>query len=174
MIVLAALRHDQRLADLAGGIGVSRTPVDRWLKEMIDLLAAQAPRLERVLARIARSGGSVVLIDGALLATQRRAGLAMTRRWSAKHKRHGLLISKLTDLNGGCRGRPRPGLPGARRSLPAATITSPSGLSEAGLTAIADVGFVGLDDDPHDPMVITGYEKPKGRSFRPQRSWSTS
>ncbi|KPI06332.1 DDE transposase family protein [Streptomyces mirabilis] len=43
MIVLAALRHDQRLADLAGGNGLSRTTVDRWLKEMIDLLAARAP-----------------------------------------------------------------------------------------------------------------------------------
>ncbi|WP_371642995.1 hypothetical protein [Streptomyces mirabilis] len=43
VIVLAALRHDQRLADLAGGNGLSRTTVDRWLKEMIDLLAARAP-----------------------------------------------------------------------------------------------------------------------------------
>ena len=51
VIVLAALRHDQRLADLAGGNDVSRTTVDRWLKEMIELLAAKAPRLERVLAK---------------------------------------------------------------------------------------------------------------------------
>ncbi|MFE9068653.1 hypothetical protein [Streptomyces violaceusniger] len=43
VIVLAALRHDQRLADLAGGNGLSRTTVDRWLKEMLDLLAARAP-----------------------------------------------------------------------------------------------------------------------------------
>ncbi|MGP4090311.1 hypothetical protein [Streptomyces sp. KR55] len=47
VIVLAALRHDRRLADLAGGNDLSRTPVDRWLKEMIELLAAKAgPRGE--------------------------------------------------------------------------------------------------------------------------------
>ncbi|MFE2039169.1 hypothetical protein ACFXBB_39315 [Streptomyces scopuliridis] len=52
VIVLGALRHDQRLADPAGGNLISRTTVDRWLKELIDLLAARAPRLERVLAKI--------------------------------------------------------------------------------------------------------------------------
>ncbi|WP_079087284.1 transposase family protein [Streptomyces scabiei] len=29
-------------------------------------------------------------------------------------------------------------------------------LREAGLGALADLGFVGLDDDPDDPMIITG------------------
>ncbi|ANZ14788.1 hypothetical protein O1L44_02315 [Streptomyces noursei] len=29
VIVLAALRHDRRLADLAGGNGISRTTIDR-------------------------------------------------------------------------------------------------------------------------------------------------
>ncbi|GHF41488.1 hypothetical protein GCM10010359_50170 [Streptomyces morookaense] len=100
VIVLAALRHDQRLADLARGNQVSRTTVDRWLKGMIELLAARAPRLERVLAKIAREGGSVVLLDGSLIPTQRRTGLPMKRRWSTKHKRHGLLVIALTDIKG--------------------------------------------------------------------------
>ncbi|MFJ9026753.1 transposase family protein [Streptomyces sp. NPDC102259] len=36
-------------------------------------------------------------------------------------------------------------------------------LRAAGLAAIADLGFVGLDggDDSSDPAVITGYKKPK-------------
>ncbi|MGP4053028.1 hypothetical protein [Streptomyces sp. 2A115] len=81
------------LAHLAGGNAVSRTTVDRWLKEAIELLAARAPRPERVLAKIAaREGGSVVLLDGPLIPTQRRTGLPLRRRWSAKHKRHGLLV----------------------------------------------------------------------------------
>lgn len=63
VVVLAVLRHDQRLADLAGGNQVSACTVRRWLLEVIDLLAAKAPRLERALARITRSGGEVVLID---------------------------------------------------------------------------------------------------------------
>ncbi|QEV21895.1 hypothetical protein [Streptomyces alboniger] len=86
MIMLAALRHDQHLADLAGGNDVSRTTVDRWLKEMIELLAAKAPRPERALAKIAREGGSVVLLDGSLIPTERQPGLPTRRRWSAKHR----------------------------------------------------------------------------------------
>ncbi|MFD7104743.1 hypothetical protein [Streptomyces celluloflavus] len=44
MIVLAVLRHDQRLADVAGGNAVSESTVRRWRDELIGLLVAQAPR----------------------------------------------------------------------------------------------------------------------------------
>jgi hypothetical protein len=169
VIVLAALRHDQRLADLAGGNSVSRTTVDRWLKEMIGLLAARAPRLERVLARIARSGGSVVLLDGSLIPTQRRAGIDMRRRYSGKHKRHGLLVIALTDLKGRLlwvsTARPARG-----SEITACRHDDLVGrLREAGLAAIADLGFVGLDDDSADPAVITGYKKPKGKKLPPAK-----
>ncbi|UQA91396.1 transposase [Streptomyces halobius] len=169
VIVLAALRHDQRLADLAGGNAVSRTTVDRWLKEMIDLLAARAPRLERVLAKIAREGGSVVLLDGSLMSTQRRTGLPMRRRWSAKHKRHGLLVIALTDIKG------RLLWTSTARPARGSEITAcrhdglVSRLREAGLAAVADLGFVGLDDDTGDPAVITGYKKPKGKKLSPAK-----
>ncbi|MEU3283336.1 transposase family protein [Streptomyces antibioticus] len=169
MIVLAALRHDQRLSDLAGGNDVSRTTVDRWLKEMIDLLAARAPRLERVLAKIAREGGSVVLLDGSLIPTQRRTGLPMRRRWSAKHKRHGLLVIALTDVRGRLlwtsTARPARG-----SEITACRHDDLVGrLREAGLAAIADLGFVGLDDEMGDPAVITGYKKPKGKKLPPAK-----
>ncbi|MGW3943858.1 transposase family protein [Streptomyces phaeochromogenes] len=168
-IAVIALRHDQRLADLAGGNLISRTTVDRWLKELIDLLAARAPRLERVLAKIAREGGSVVLLDGALIPTQRRTGLPMRRRWSAKHKHHGLLVIGLTDLKG--------------RLLWTSTAHPARGseitacrhddlvdrLRAANLAAIADLGFVGLDDDMGDPAVITGYKMPKGKQLPPAK-----
>ncbi len=74
MIVLAVLRHDQRLADLAGGNNVSESTVRRWRDELIGLLATQAPRLDRALKKIAKRGGEVVLIDGTLIPTQRRTG----------------------------------------------------------------------------------------------------
>lgn len=169
VIVLAALRHDQRLADLAGGNDVSRTTVDRWLKEMIGLLAAKAPRLERVLAKIAREGGSVVLLDGSLIPTQRRTGLPMRRRWSAKHKRHGLLVIALTDVKGRLlwtsTARPARG-----SEITACRHDDLVGrLREAGLAAIADLGFVGLDDDTGDPTIITGYKKPKGKKLPPAK-----
>ncbi|MGW2086232.1 hypothetical protein [Streptomyces sp. NPDC001880] len=44
MIVLAVLRHDQRLADMAGGNDISATTVRRWRDELIALLAAK-PRV---------------------------------------------------------------------------------------------------------------------------------
>jgi hypothetical protein len=73
-IVLAVLRHDQRLVDMAGGNDVSRTTVGRWVKEVLRLLAGRAERLDRVLKKIARKGGHVVLLDGTLVHTRRRTG----------------------------------------------------------------------------------------------------
>ena len=72
VIVLAVLRHDQRPADMAGGNNVSESTVRRWRDELITLLAAQAPRLDRALKKVAKRGGEVVLIDGTLIHTQRR------------------------------------------------------------------------------------------------------
>ncbi|MFE9637068.1 hypothetical protein [Streptomyces sp. NPDC006463] len=57
MIVLAVLRHDQHLADMAGGNNVSESTVRRWRDELIGLLAAQAPRLDRALKKVAKQGG---------------------------------------------------------------------------------------------------------------------
>ncbi|MEU9298657.1 hypothetical protein [Streptomyces sp. NPDC048266] len=88
VIVLAVLRHDQRLADMAGGNHVSESTVPRWRDELIGLLAAQAPRLDRALKKIAKQGGEVVLIDGTLIPTQRCTGKA--DNYSGKHRRHGL------------------------------------------------------------------------------------
>lgn len=79
VIVLALLRHDQHLADMAGGDHVSESTVRRWRDELIKLLAAQAPRLDRALKKIAKQGGEAVLIDGTLIPTQRRTGKADRR-----------------------------------------------------------------------------------------------
>ncbi|MFD9286322.1 hypothetical protein ACFWD7_56065 [Streptomyces mirabilis] len=84
VIVLGILRHDQRLADMAGGNDVSESTVRRWRDELIKLLAAQAPRLDRVLKKIVRQGGEVVLIDGTLVPTQRRTGKADRRNYSGR------------------------------------------------------------------------------------------
>ncbi|MFB7457034.1 hypothetical protein [Streptomyces sp. NPDC056188] len=35
-------------------------------------------------------------------------------------------------------------------------------LREAGLGALADLGFVGLDDDPDDPVIVTGRKATRG------------
>ncbi|MEU5053762.1 transposase family protein, partial [Streptomyces sp. NPDC021096] len=99
--VLAVLRHDQRLADMADGNDVSESTVRRWRDELIVLLAAQAPRLDRALKKVAKRGGEVVLIDGTLISTQRRTGRADRRNYSGiKHRRHGLRFLALTDERG--------------------------------------------------------------------------
>ncbi|WP_406502523.1 transposase family protein [Streptomyces sp. NBC_01602] len=131
------------------------------------MLAARAPRLERVLAKNARKGGSVVLLDGSLIPTRRRTGLPMRRRWSAKHKCHGLLVVGLTDVQG------RLLWTSTARPTRGSEITAcrhddlVDRLRAAGLAAIADLGFVGLDDGglDADPAVITGYKKPKGKKL---------
>jgi hypothetical protein len=100
IVVLAVLRHDQRLADMAGGNDVSASTVRRWVLEVLGLLAARAPRLDRALKKIARRGGAVVLPDGTLVRTRRRTGADNRKNYSGKHKAHGLLFLALTDEKG--------------------------------------------------------------------------
>ncbi|MDT0547927.1 MULTISPECIES: hypothetical protein [Streptomyces] len=83
MIVLAVLRHDQCPADMAGGNNVPESTVRRWRGELSTLLAAQAPRLDRGLKKVAKQGGEVVLSDGTLIPTQRRT--LATGRAPVKH-----------------------------------------------------------------------------------------
>ncbi|UUS35114.1 MULTISPECIES: transposase family protein [Streptomyces] len=98
VIVLAVLRHDQDLADIAGGSNVSESTVRRWRDELITLLAAQAPRLDRALKKGASQGGEVVLIDGTLIPTQRRTRQDDRRNHSRKHRHHGPHFLVLTDV----------------------------------------------------------------------------
>ncbi|MEV5010913.1 MULTISPECIES: transposase family protein [unclassified Streptomyces] len=167
VIVLAVLRHDQRLADMAGGNDISATTIRRWRDELIALLAAKAPRLDRSLKKIAKQGREVVLIDGTLIPTQRRTGKANRPNYSGKHHRHGLHVLALTDE----RGRliwisaARPGrthdITAARRDHILAHLRA------AGLGALADLGFLGLDDDPDDPVVVTGFKATRARKLTP-------
>ncbi|MEV8230667.1 transposase family protein [Streptomyces sp. NPDC079167] len=157
VIVLALLRHDQRLADMAGGNDVSESTVRRWRDELIGLLAAQAPRLDRALKKISRQGGEMVLIDGTLIRTQRRTGKADRRNYSGKHRSHGLHFLALTDENGRMiwisaarTGRTHDNTAARHDHILAH-------LRAAGLGALADLGFRGLDNNLLDPVIVTGY-----------------
>jgi len=156
LIVLATLRHDHRLADMAGGNGVSASTIHRWTWEIITLLAARAPRLNRALAAITRQGGEAVLLDGTLIPTRRRPGAANRKNFNGKHKKHGLLCLALTDENGNLIWI-SPARRGAASEITAARHDHlPARLRAAGLGALADLGFTGLDSDPDDPVIITG------------------
>jgi hypothetical protein len=158
LIVVATLRHDHRLADMAGGNGVSASTIHRWTWEIITLLAARAPRLDRALAAIKKQGGEAVLLDGTLIPTRRRSGTANRRNYNGKHKKHGLLFLALTNESGNlawisCARR------GAASEVTAARHDHIAArLRAAGLGALADLGFTGLDPHPGDPVIITGYK----------------
>ncbi|MFI2034440.1 IS5/IS1182 family transposase [Streptomyces bottropensis] len=100
VIVLAELRHYQRLADMAGGNDVSESTVRRRRDELIRLLADQTPRLDRALRKVTKQGEEVVLVDGTLVPTQRRTGKANRRNHSGKNHHHGLHFLALTDERG--------------------------------------------------------------------------
>jgi hypothetical protein len=165
--VLATLRHDHRLADMAGGNGVSASTIHRWTWEIIGLLAARAPRLDRALTAIGNQGGEVVLLDGTLIPTRRRPGTANRKNYSGKHKKHGLLFLALTDETGNLIW-----ISSARRGA-ASEITAarhdriPGRPRAAGLGALTDLGFTGLDPDLEDPVIITGWKSTATRKTTP-------
>ncbi|WP_381560671.1 transposase family protein [Streptomyces eurythermus] len=156
VIVLAVLRHDKRLADMAGGNNVSESTVRRWRDELIALLAAQAPRLDRALKKVAGQGGEVVLIDGTLIATQRRTGKADRRNYSGKHHHHGLHVLALTDEKGRLIW-----ISAARHDHILAHLRA------AGLGALADLGFRGLGNDILDPVIVTGFHASRAHKLTP-------
>ncbi|WP_346535815.1 transposase family protein [Micromonospora sp. DPT] len=148
VIVLAVLRHNQRPQDLAAGNGISASTVRRWVTQVITVLAAQMPRLSRVLRR-ARRHSEVVLLDGTLIPVQRPRHRQRRRaHYSGKHKTFGLLVLAITDLAGN--------LLWTSAALPARTaeITAArrnricAHLRTADLAAICDLGFTRLDDQP--------------------------
>ncbi|MFE1558143.1 transposase family protein [Streptomyces sp. NPDC058734] len=167
MIVLAVLRHDQRLADMAGGNNVSESTVRRWRDELIALLAAQAPRLDRALKKVAKQGGEVVLIDGTLIRTQRRTGRADRRNYSGKHHHHGLHFLALTDEKGRLiwTSAARPGRTHDNTAARHDHILAH--LRAAGLDALADLGFCGLDNDVRDPVIVTGFHASRTHKLTP-------
>ncbi|WP_051866383.1 transposase family protein [Streptomyces griseus] len=97
-----------------------------------------------------------MLLDGTLVRTRRRTGDEHRPNYSGKHKAHGLLFLVLTDERGNLMwiSAAKP-----RRSSEITTARHnkiTTRLREAGLGALADLGFIGLDDDPDDPVIITG------------------
>ena len=156
LIVLATLRHDHRLAGMAGGNDVSASTIHRWTWEIIGLLAARAPRLDRALTKIKKDGGEVVLLDGTLIPTRRRSGTANRKNYNGKHKKHGLLFLALTDETGNLIW-----ISSARRGA-ASEITAARHDHLA-----AHLRTAGLDPDPEDPVIITGYKSTRTRRTTP-------
>ena len=150
LVVLAVLRHDPRLAHVAGGQGVSAATVRRWVLEVIALLATRAPRLGRVLRRLRTGGDAVALVDGTLIRTRRRSGRANRANYSGKHKHHGLVVLGLTDEQGRLLWVSAV-LPGRTADITAARrLRLRQRLHAHDLTPAADKGFHGWHKDVRD------------------------
>ena len=100
LLVLAHLRCGDTYTRLAAGFGVGVTTVWRYVTELVDLLAAAAPRLADAVQAARRK--AYVVLDGTLIAIDRVGMRAKADRpyYSGKHKRHGLNVQVLTDPAG--------------------------------------------------------------------------
>ncbi|MDQ7906584.1 transposase family protein [Phytohabitans sp. ZYX-F-186] len=156
LLVLAYLRHDQRLRDLAGGNSISASTLHRWAQQALTVLAAQAPRLPRALAAAVRAGHEYVLLDATLIRTRRRNGRRKRADFNGKHRHHGLLFTALVDpvgnllwISAAKAGRTNDATAARHQHITAA-------LRQAGLGCIADMAYSALDDNPNQPTIITG------------------
>lgn len=155
LMTLVYLRKGETYADLAAGFGVSVATVYRRVNETIDLLAAQVLSLRQVLQAQKRGGAVFVIVDGTLIRCDR---VAADRPWySGKHRSHGVNMQAVADRNGNLLWI-SPAMRGAIHDTAAARIwMMASYLKEAGLVALGDKGYVGLDED----VVLTPH---KGRN----------
>jgi DDE superfamily endonuclease len=163
-LIAAVLFHDQRPADLAAPAQVSESTIRRWLHLVIDRLARRAPRLDRVLRAMVRHGQEVLIFDCTLVRTTRRGGRNNRPNYNGKHKCHGLLFLAVTDTAGnllwigGARRGKTSDLTCARQSRLVPKLRA------HGLAGVGDLAFTALDDDPDDPVIVTGY---KATRYRP-------
>jgi hypothetical protein len=153
--------------------------------------AGRPPRrgreLDRALRKSVRRGGESVLIDGTLIPTQRRTGKANRPNYSGKHLPHGLHFFALTDEKGRLIwiSAARPGR--AHDATAARRDKIVEHLQAAGLGALADLGFLGVDkpdnpDNQGNRHRLQGHPRPQvhpwpeagqpnpGRRTRPRRT----
>lgn len=71
LLVLAHLRNGDTYQRLATGSGIGVATAYRYIRETTDLLAAQAPSLDRAVTRLARSFSSYALLDGTVIRIDR-------------------------------------------------------------------------------------------------------
>ena len=172
-IVLAVLRHGQRPADLAAAHAIAHTTVRRWVQQVITVLAAQLPRLDRVLDRAERDGLHVLLLDGSFIPTDRPTDRrAEHAHYSGKHRATGMLVLGLTDQAGNLLWVSAAVAARTAEITLARRYRIPARLRQhEHLGLICDLGFTTLDDQPddqpEDPRVITGKRGSRHRPLSP-------
>ncbi|GGR13509.1 hypothetical protein GCM10010497_14570 [Streptomyces cinereoruber] len=129
---LAHLRCGDTYARLVAGFYIGIAAVYRYVREVIDVLAAFAPTLTEAMKTVRTE--AFVILDGTFLPIDRIA--ADTPYYSGKHKRHGMNVQVLTDPFGRLLWA-SPALPGSVHDLTAARSHG-----------IYDLGSATSNDDP--------------------------
>lgn len=153
---------------LARDAGVSQATGYRYLHEVIDVLAAQAPDLHEVLAHCQHQELNHVILDGTLIATDRLAGTHTNNDgkevdtwYSGKHRAFGANVQFLAAPD----GTPlwvSDAEPGSTNDITASREHCLPLLYKAatdGLPTLADSGYQGAGIGVHHPI-----KKPQGTS----------
>src|SRR5947209_1485857 len=159
VLVLRWFREDADMRVLAADTGISLATGYRYLHEGIDVLAAQAPDLHRVLSAGAAAGWTHVTLDGTLIRTDRcrvtNPDTGHDLWFSGKHSAHGGNVQIVGDPD----GHPvavSDVQPGSAHDLAAARATGFLGTLHAaaallGLPTLADKGYDGAGIGVHTP-----------------------
>jgi hypothetical protein len=159
LLVLVHLRNGETFAGLAAGFGVGTATAWRYVQETVALLAARAPKLDRVLAAVKNAGHAFVVIDGTLIPIDRVA--ADRPFYSGKHRKHGMNLQVIASPHGDILWVSG-ALPGSVHDLTAARIWGiVRRLAAARLIVLADKGYIGAGEP-----VITPY---RGRNKPPSQ-----
>jgi hypothetical protein len=148
LLVLAHLRNGDTYLRLAAGFGVGTTTAWRYVREAVDLLAAQTDQLKAAIARAAAL--AYAILDGTLIPIDRVRD--QKPYYSGKHKRHGVNVQVIADPAGRLVWA-SPALPGAVHDLTAArTLGIIDGLNSANVMTFADKGYQGAGGSIRTPF----------------------
>ncbi|WP_432507703.1 transposase family protein [Kineococcus arenarius] len=178
VLLLRFMRQRTAVADLARDNGISLSTAYRYLHEALDVVAAEAPRLDEVVVQAAQDDFEHLLLDGTLIATDRvhDVGAGPDRWYSGKHKRHGGNIQVVCDPD----GRPlwvSPVEPGRTHDLAAArrhVLPALYPTAARGLPVLADKGYTGAGAGIRVPVRRTRRGQILDRSTRGWNSYVNS
>ena len=158
LLVLAYLRKGETFAELAAGFGVGTTTAWRYVNEMVELLAARAPKLGKAVRDAAKAGYAYVVLDGTLIPIDRVA--ADRPFYSGKHRQHGMNLQVIASPDGAILWVSG-ALPGSVHDKKAEWIWGVlAELEAAGLVTLADKGYQGT---AHAKIPYRGKNKPESQ-----------
>jgi hypothetical protein len=155
---LVHLRKNDTFEQLSAGFGISTATAHRCVTSVTDLLASLAPSLHEALTSTHTANEDLVLIDGTVAEGDRTQAAG---HYSGKVHREGTNLQAISTLEGKLLWL-SPALPGGTHDARATReheITDV--LHELDLQALADRGYIGVDDD----VLITPIKRRAGQEL---------